>query len=323
MSCDRSAIVGMGEDGAGGSALGNCGPVELDRPWRIRVALRGGGAQMRRRPLHSHRPRNVPPFHRRPPPARLPLQRFRPRLGGTLRPRFGFRRLCIRHIIGEKWVTIRQRFRIFRSGKFERWPIRVRFLHGGEAPDLGAVLKAVIFEMAAVSPGAHVRQRRRRRREMVAFLIRVPVMAVAIAILQATQIHLHDLYVLFHFSVDFLQKRKNRVVSSRQNLWRRFCFDLNPNFWFGKITWWDWRRRFSWKDFRWAECQWLAVGLESSAILILWVRALAWAVTRACMHRRVSVARFLTRWPLTIACNFTNPFSAQRAFLACQFPITN
>ena len=53
-----------------------------------------------------------------------------------------------------------------------------------------------------------------------------------------------------------------------------------------------------------------------------WDLMVACARIRACMLWRVAVACFRTKYPLTIACIFTNPFKARSAFLAC-FSVLN
>lgn len=45
-------------------------------------------------------------------------------------------------------------------------------------------------------------------------------------------------------------------------------------------------------------------------------RTVVCALIRACMLINVAAARFLTRNPLTKACNLTNPLNARSAFLA-------
>ena len=49
-----------------------------------------------------------------------------------------------------------------------------------------------------------------------------------------------------------------------------------------------------------------------------WYRTLVCALIRACIPWRVAAARFLTRKPLTSACNLTSPLRARCAFLACK-----
>lgn len=68
--------------------------------------------------------------------------------------------------------------------------------------------------------------------------------------------------------------------------------------------------------------RWLSMfctACPSTDILTLRALTRAWTRTRACMHRNVTAACFLTSLPRTRAWSLTTPFNALSALLACKF----
>lgn len=234
----RFAVVGIcGEHSTAGATLTfhkwNWGSVQLDIIPRVLVIL-SSGTYMWRWPLHLHGPWDiVPSFHWCPSwPAWLPLKCiWWSLLWCTLRPCFGLWGLCIGHVIWVQWVVIGQLFCIIWPRKSERNSWRIWSGHSRVA--LRAALrcsKGKVLKMATAGSWTHhvlsqswwgwwdiavvvwlwvwlmiwCRLSGKSRVWLICLcVIRVAVSALHISF-WFTKIHLHNLNVLFHASINFL-----------------------------------------------------------------------------------------------------------------------